>query len=70
MLALSWEERDSSVQLSQDAAERPHVYSRGIRNAQNDLWSPVEPGLDVSVNPLIGEAARPKVDDLDARLIR
>ena len=42
--------------LSHDAAETPHVNTRCVRNAKNDLRSSIESRLDVSVHTLILEA--------------
>lgn len=68
-LALTWENRDARIQLNQDAAEAPHVNAGRVRNANYNLRCPVEAGLDVRVDPLVGEAGGPEVDYFDARLI-
>ena len=68
-LTLTWENWDARIQLNQDAAEAPHVDACRVRDANYNLRCPVEAGLYVRVNPLVGEARGPEVDDFDARLI-
>lgn len=48
-LTLSWEERVAGVELGEDAAQTPHVYSHTVRVTQDDLWRAVEAALDVGV---------------------
>ena len=43
-------ERLPRVHLDEDAAQGPHVNGQVVRNAQEDLWRPVEPRLDVLVD--------------------
>ena len=66
LLALAREDGNTSKQLGQNAAEAPHINCGGVRYAQNNFRGSVEPRLDVGIDPLIGEAARTKVYDLDA----
>lgn len=70
MLALAGEDRDACVEFSKNAAEGPHIDSCGIWDSENDLRSAVETRLDVSVDAFVREAGGPKVDNLDARLLR
>jgi len=64
--AFTREDWDARVKLNQDAAETPHVNPGRVRDADDDLWCPVEPRLDVRVDTLVGEAGGTKVNDFDA----
>lgn len=63
-LVLAREQRVAGQQLGQYAAEAPHVDREAVARAEDHLRGPVETGLDVSVHPLVLEAAGPKVDHL------
>lgn len=63
---LAWEDWDASVELDEDAAETPHVNSCRVRDPNDDLWRSVESRLNVGVDPLVREARRAEVDDLDS----
>lgn len=69
LLRFPREERDPGEQFREYAAEAPHVDCGRVRYPEDDLWGPVEPGLNVGIYPLVCKAAGAKVDDLDARLI-
>jgi len=49
-LVLAGEQRVAGVQLDDDAAERPHVDRRRVRQAEDHFRRPVEPRLDVRVH--------------------
>lgn len=49
-LALSREERVAGVELSEDAAQAPHVDGHTVRVTQDDLRGAVEATLDVGVH--------------------
>ena len=68
-LTLTGEDRDARIQFNQNAAEAPHVNACRVRDANYNLRCPVEAGLDVRVNALVGEAGRPEVNYFDTRLI-
>ena len=63
---LSREDWDASVEFNEDAAEAPHVDASRVGDANYDLRCPIEATLNVGVDPLVGEARRTEVDDLDA----
>ena len=54
------------MKFGYDAAETPDVYLAIIGKAEDYLRGAVVSALDVGVNGLILEAARAKVDNLDA----
>jgi len=66
IFTFSWEDRVANVELCHDASKAPHVYPASIRNAQHDLWSSIEPGLNVSVDSFFNESGTSKVYDLNA----
>ena len=68
-LTLAWENWDARIQLNQDAAEAPHINACRVWDANYDLRRPVKAGLDVRVNPLVGEAGGSEVDYFDTGLI-
>lgn len=47
---LSWKERVAGVELSEDAAQTPHVDGHAVRVAQYDLRRAIEATLDVGVH--------------------
>ena len=54
LLVCSWEERKSCEKFDYDATKAPHVNLLGIgKEPKNDVWSPIEPTLDVGVYNLI-----------------
>ena len=53
VLALTWENGYAGVQFHENAAETPHVDARSVRNAEDNLWRPVEARLDIGVDPLV-----------------
>lgn len=57
----------TSEQLSQNAAEAPHVDLHAVLSAQDDFRCTVESGLNVSINPLMFVATGAEVNHLDAR---
>ena len=65
-LTFAWEYGDAGIELNQDTAETPHINAGRVWNSSDDLWRSVESRLDVRVDLLVGEARRPKVNDLDA----
>jgi len=70
VLGLAREDGVADVELSHDAAEAPHVDRACVGDAKHDLGGPVEPGLDIGVDPLIYESRGPEVDYLDSRFVR
>ena len=46
------EERLPCVHLNQDAAQAPHVDGEVVGDPKENLWTPVEPALDVLINSL------------------
>ena len=66
---LTRKDRYSHEALEDDAAEGPHVDGCGVGNTEHDLWSPVEPRLNVSVEPFKLEAAASVVDQLNLALV-
>lgn len=66
VLAVSREDGVADIELGHDAPERPHVDCTVVRNAEHDLWSTVEPRLNVSVDPLVKEGRASEIDYLDA----
>ena len=69
-LRLPRPERVAGKHLHQNAAKTPHINRRGVRNAQYDLRGPVEPALNISVQPFRDKARRAEVNQLDRRLLR
>jgi hypothetical protein len=65
----TWEQRNPGVKFRQNAPEAPHINRGGVGDAKDDLWSSVEPRLNVSVDTLILEATASIVNDLYARLV-
>jgi len=61
----TWEERTSSGQFSQYAAEAPHVNGQTIARAQYHLGRTVEARLNVRVDALMLVTTWTKVDHLD-----
>ncbi|EKU23075.1 dual-specificity tyrosine- -phosphorylation regulated kinase 1b, partial [Nannochloropsis gaditana CCMP526] len=59
------EERLPRVHFHQDAAQRPHVDSHRVREAEHDLGRAVEAGLYVGIHALVAAAGGAKVDQLD-----
>lgn len=70
LLVLAREDGVSSEHFCENAAETPHIDRHVVIHAKNDLWRPVESGLNVRVHFLVLEAAGAKVDHLDRRLGR
>lgn len=70
LLVLAGEDGEADEELGDDAPEAPHVDGHGVRQAQDHFRRAVEPALDVRVDLLVLEAARPEVHDLDPRLVR
>ena len=62
VLGFPWENRDSSVELHQDAAERPHIDCGRVGDAQNNFGCPVETWLDVSVDALVTKATGAEIN--------
>lgn len=60
-------EGEASKKLSQDAAQTPHINRHAISRTQDYFRRPIEPRLYVCVDPLIGVAARSKVDHLERK---
>jgi len=67
---LSREERVASVKFCHDAAKRPHVDARRVRDSHHDLRRSVETRLNICVNTLPLEAAAAIVDNFDSGLVR
>ena len=63
----TWEQWVSSVKFGEDAAKRPHVDGMAIWNAEDNLWSAIEPRLDICVDLLVIHARRTEVNDFDPR---
>jgi len=57
-------QRVPGQQFHEYTRHAPHVDRRPVPGSEDDLRSTVEPRLDVSVDPLVLEAARAKVDHL------
>lgn len=68
-LVLAWIDWIASVQLCYYAAKAPHVNCHCVGYAQNDLGSPIEPGLNIRIYPLTKEAGAAIVNDFDAALV-
>lgn len=66
LLIFTREQGISDGEFIEDASKGPHINCRVVGNAQNDLRRSVKPGLDVSVDLLVLEAAAAEVDYLDA----
>lgn len=65
MLSLSVVHYLNKVQRNVNGpTQTPHVDGCAIRQPQDDLRGAVEPGLDVSIDPLVGVAGTSKVDHL------
>ena len=69
LLIFAREEWLAHVELVEDATEGPHVDGCRVLNAKHNLWCTVEATLDISVDLLILEAPRTKVDNFDAGLV-
>lgn len=69
LLVFGSEERCADEELIDDASKAPHIDGCRVWNAQDDLWSTVESGLDVGVYLLVLEAPTAKINDLDPRLV-
>lgn len=65
LLVVSREQRLASVELGEDAAERPHVDLLGVSDPEDDLRGAVIARLHVGVHLFIHEAARSKVNDFE-----
>lgn|SRR5690242_940711 len=68
LLVLARKDGVTGEELCKDTAETPHVDSQAIAHTQYDFWRTIEARLDVSVDLLVLETARSKVDDLDLRV--
>ena len=53
VLARPWEEGQTEEELDGDAAERPHVDRRRVRQPEQHLRGPVEPRLDIRVHRIV-----------------
>jgi hypothetical protein len=69
LLVFAWEKWVAYVELVQNAAKTPHVDRSVVRDSQDDLWSPVESRLDVSVDLLILEATGTEINNFDTGLV-
>lgn len=63
-LILTREQRVAGQQLSQYAAEAPHVNGKTVPRAEDHLRGSIETRLDVGVDPLVFKTAGAKVDHL------
>jgi len=52
-----------------NTGKRPDIDFSGVVVTEDNLRSSVVPRLDVGIELLIAKAARPEIDNLDARLI-
>lgn len=68
-LTLSWKQRIAGVELSQNAAERPHVDGLFEFESENDLRRPIESALDISVHHFIFKTTTTEINEFDATLI-
>ncbi len=66
MLAVSWEDRISNVELFHNKSKRPHVYTAVVGNAQHNFRSSIEPGLNICVNSFVLERGTSEVNNFDA----
>ena len=46
----------TSIKFGQDTPETPNINFFGVFDPENDLWGPVESGLDISIDLFISEA--------------
>ena len=66
----SREQWETSEELYHYATHAPHINSLSVReHPQHDLWSPVEPTLNISVDDLFVEGATAKVSNDYATLV-
>ncbi len=65
VLGRTGEERQAEEKLDDDAAQRPHVYRRRVRQAKQDFGRAVESRLDVRVYRLPFVAGRSKINNFD-----
>lgn len=65
LLILARKNGHTSVELSQDAANTPHVDWQAIRHPQYHLRGSIETRLDIGIYLFIFEAARAKVNYLE-----
>ncbi len=48
------EQRETSKELDQDAAQRPHIDLLGVgEQTQHNVGCPIKPGLDIRVDDLV-----------------
>ena len=65
VLGRTGEERQAEEKLDDDAAQRPHIYRRRVRQAKQDFGRAVESRLDVRVYRLPFVACRSKINNFD-----
>lgn len=70
LLIFSGEDRISSVKLSQDTANTPHIDCNTVTHTEDNLWRTVESRLNIGIDLLVLEAAGTEIDDLDLRVHR
>lgn len=63
------ENRYTSVELTDNASEAPHVNFHVVGQAKDYLWGSVESRLYVCVDPFLLETGRSKVNYFDARFV-
>lgn len=66
----SWKYREPCVQFSQYASEAPHIYCVCVRYPKYYFRCSIESRLYICIYPLILEAARPKINYFNPRLVR
>ena len=69
MFAFSRENRVPSIQFSKNTPKAPHIDRIGIPDPEDNLRSPIEPALDISIQLFIHKSAASEVNDLQARFI-
>jgi hypothetical protein len=69
LLIFTWEEWSAFEEFCEDAPETPHVDSKGVFQAEDDLRSPVETTLYVGKDLLVIETTGAEIDEFDGGLI-
>lgn len=64
LLILAGENGYTSEELSEDAADTPHVNWQTVSHSQDNLWGSVETRLNIGINLFVLKAARAEIDDL------
>jgi hypothetical protein len=62
LFILSWEEWSSFIEFCDYAAETPNIDGEGVFESEDNLWSSVEPTLNISVDLVVIEAAGAEIN--------